>query len=274
MSDASFSFGKNWENFLQKTLTPQKEQEAVQSIKQFAGIESLRGKSFVDIGCGSGLFSLAAQGLGAERIVSFDVDPFSVRCCQFLHEREGKPANWIVEEGSALDPAYLQKLGTFDFVYSWGVLHHTGKMREAIRNAASLVKPQGLLFIAIYNTSDIAGLHADGRFGTSKFWVWEKRNYNRLPAFFQRCVDYVAAACMCVLYVVTLRNPVRKMREHTSQYRGMDWLTDIRDWLGGYPYEHARAHEIFALLKGEGFTLENLRTVNDLRNNEFLFRKL
>ncbi len=269
----AYAFGKNWERFVATALTPAKEREAVASLTAFTGLADLRGKSFLDIGCGSGLFSLAAHTLGADSVTSFDVDPFSVQTTRFLHERAGKPASWTVGEGSVLDPAYLQTVGTHDLVYSWGVLHHTGKMREAISNAADRVKPGGLLYIAIYNTADTWGPHADGRIGPARFWEKEKKFYVSLPAWIQRCVDAAAMTAMVAGYLVTFQNPVRKIREHAAKYRGMDWATDIRDWLGGYPYEHARAHEVFAWVKGKGFTLENLRAWNDLRNNEFLFRK-
>lgn len=268
-----YAFGKNWTRFLEKALTPEREAEAVRSLREFLGMDDLRGKTFVDIGCGSGLFSLAAHTLGAQRIVSFDVDPFSVHCTRHLQERSGSPTGWTVMEGSVLDPAFLQTLGTFDVVYSWGVLHHTGRMREAIRNAMQLVRDGGFLYIAIYNTADAWGPHADGRAGTAAFWEWEKKFYNSLPDALQRCMDAAAMTAAFLLSALTLRNPFTMMRAHAARYRGMDWATDIRDWIGGYPYEHARAHEIFHLVKEGGFTLENLRAWNDLRNNEFLFRK-
>ena len=43
-----------------------------------------------------------------------------------LHDLSGRPAHWRIAQGSVLDKAYMESLGTFDIVYSWGVLHHTG----------------------------------------------------------------------------------------------------------------------------------------------------
>src|SRR5687767_14492573 len=105
----------------------------------------------MDIGCGSGVFSHAAYTLGASRIVSFDIDPLSVRCCELMKQRSSNPPHWDIRHGSILDPAFVRSLPKCDVVYSWGVLHHTGDMWTAIRNAASLVKPGGRFFIAIYN---------------------------------------------------------------------------------------------------------------------------
>src|SRR3954463_3479557 len=133
-----FEFGKNWSKFL-KRLDSSRIEEAEVSLRQFLSVESLVGKRFLDLGSGSGLFSLAARRLGAE-VCSVDYDPQSVACTRYLRETfHNNDKDWQVFEGSALDRPFLAELGKFDVVYSWGVLHHTGSMWEAIRNAAELV---------------------------------------------------------------------------------------------------------------------------------------
>ena len=269
----SYDFGSNWRSFIDNDLTDERREEALQSLPAFLGRDSLEGLTLVDVGCGSGLFSWAAYKLGAKRILSFDINPNSVACCAQLREDEGSPDNWEVRETSVLDRDAVVALGEFDLVYSWGVLHHTGKMWEAIENAAALVKPGGLMWIAIYNRADGIGLYSDGRVGSSRFWEREKVFYNRLPQVGQRAMDYAAATGMFTAYLFAGRNPVREIREH-KQNRGMSWLVDIRDWLGGWPYEYASVEEIFNFVqKRFGFTLENLISTNSLRNNEYLFRR-
>ena len=273
MDGDGYDFGSNWRSFIDHHLTDESRQEALQSLPAFLQRDSLEGLTFVDVGCGSGLFSWAARELGATRIVSFDVNPNSVACCKQLRADEGDPENWTVLEASILDREAMRALGEFDVVYSWGVLHHTGRMWNAIENAATLVKPGGVMWIAIYNRADGIGLYSDGRVGSSRFWEREKIFYNRLPKLGQRAMDYAAAGGMIGAYLLSGRNPVREIREH-NRNRGMSWLVDIRDWLGGWPYEYASVEEIFSLVqKRLGYTLENVISTNSLRNNEYLFRR-
>ena len=165
-----FEFGKNWTWFL-TTLTDAKVEQAVHSLQDMLGASDLKRTRFLDIGSGSGLFSLAARRLGA-RVHSLDYDPHSVACTRELRRRYfPEDPEWIVESGSALDEAYIRSLGAFDVVYSWGVLHHTGQMWTALANAAIPVAAGGKLFIAIYNDQ-----------GTpSRRWTKVKRTYNALP---------------------------------------------------------------------------------------------
>lgn len=273
MDGNGYDFGSNWRSFIDHHLTDESRQEALQSLPAFLQRDSLEGLTFIDVGCGSGLFSWAALKLGAKRIVSFDVNPNSVACCEQLRADEGEPEHWTVLDASILDEEAVRALGEFDVVYSWGVLHHTGRMWDAIENAAALVKPGGLMWIAIYNRADGIGLYSDGRVGSSCFWEQEKIFYNRLPKVGQRAMDYAAASGMIAAYLLSGRNPVQEIRQH-NQNRGMSWLVDIRDWLGGWPYEYASVEEIFSFVqKRLGYTLENVISTNSLRNNEYLFRR-
>ncbi len=77
-----FEFGANWNRFL-AVLNDERIAQAEESLKRMLEVDNLQGKSFLDIGSGSGLFSLAARRLGA-RVYSFDYDPKSVACTREL----------------------------------------------------------------------------------------------------------------------------------------------------------------------------------------------
>ena len=262
---APFAFGANWKMFLDR-ITPARIQNAQRSLTDFLQLENLCGKTFLDVGCGSGLFSLAAFKLGAERIVSFDPDPLSVECCRTLRARAGEPANWQVHQASILDGEFASWPGTFDIVYAWGTLQHTGRMWESLKRSSELVGPGGFLYIAVYN-------FVDGWLG-SRFWLGVKRFYNLLPRAGQRAVEACAIAGYLLLRWLGSLGPRPDFARYESE-RGMHWRTDLTDWLGGLPYECATVEQVFKFVtaKCNGFELYNLKTTNTLSNNWYLFKK-
>lgn len=261
-----FSFGKNWQNFL-SSVDDERIKLSERSLSEFLGLKSLNGLRFLDIGCGSGLFSLAAHNLGAKEVVSFDADPFSVKCCTYLREKVGSPASWAISDASVLDKEFLSRLEKFDIVYSWGVLHHTGDMWRAITNAAELVAPQGYFYIALYNKT--FGLRGSGT------WWKIKKFYNSAPGFVKSVMVYSYMFIQCVVELLHFHSPFRLAR-HYKKKRGMDWKTDVIDWIGGYPYEAATVDEVFAFMKEKfpEFRLVNIKSTSGLGNNWFLYQNI
>jgi len=266
----TFSFGRNWQIFL-KSFDEERVRIAEDSLTQFLGLPDLKGKSFLDIGCGSGLFSYAAFNLGAERIVSFDVDPFSVECCKHLRGRANNPAHWEVSEGSVLDGNFLSGLGAFDIVYSWGVLHHTGHLWDAIEYSARLVNPGGYYYIALYNKILARN---DSTSWIHPFWLKVKTVYNTYPALGTYILEPLAMSAYLAIVVARGENPVTHIRNYKS-HRGMSWRTDATDWLGGYPYEFATVEEIFKFIKGKfpDFNLVNVKVTSGRGLNWYLFKR-
>jgi 2-polyprenyl-6-hydroxyphenyl methylase/3-demethylubiquinone-9 3-methyltransferase len=264
-----FEFGKNWSRFLAE-LNDERVSSAEASLKRMLEVDDLRGKTFLDIGSGSGLFSLAARRLGA-RVHSFDFDPHSVNCTLELRRRYfPDDREWTIEEGSALDSDYVRSLGLFDVVYSWGVLHHTGEMWRALENAQMAVAPGGKLFIAIYND-----------LGTkSTRWRWIKKKYNELPRLlrtpFAAAVTAPDELKRMLRSVLTLKpgEYVRSWTHYDEGGRGMSRWRDVVDWVGGYPYEVATPEEIFDFYRSRGFSLAKLKCGGvGLGCNEFVFEK-
>lgn len=260
-----FNFGKNWQNFL-SVLDDRRIAEAESALKDMVG-RDLTGCTFLDIGSGSGLMSLAARRLGA-RVHSFDYSAESVACTNSLRDRfHPNDPDWRVERGDVLDPDFLKTLGRYDVVYSWGVLHHTGAMWDALANAEKLVDKDGTLFIAIYNDQ--------GR--PSKYWTVVKRRYNQASPFGKKVMEigglvYLWGPTM-VRDLVNHGNPLKSWNEYFHN-RGMSAWHDVVDWIGGYPFEVAKPEEIFDFYRQRGYALERLTTcAGGLGCNQFVFRR-
>jgi 2-polyprenyl-3-methyl-5-hydroxy-6-metoxy-1,4-benzoquinol methylase len=262
-----FEFGKNWAKFLE-LLTDERIENAKKSLCEFLELSSLTGKSFVDVGSGSGLFSLAARMLGA-KVHSFDFDPKSVACTVELKRRYfPNDADWTIAEASALDRRYIQTLGSFDIVYSWGVLHHTGAMWQALDNVHELVKPGGLLFIAIYNDQG----------GWSRRWTRIKKGYNHMPQILRTPYAFVVMLPWTIGGAIlaamrwSLRAWLKTWTDDSKYARGMNRWRDVIDWIGGYPFEVAKPEQIFQFFRERSFDLRMLRTCGGgLGCNEFVF---
>lgn len=266
-SEKRFAFGKNWLSFI-RNLTEEQIIEAENSLKFKLNCHNLNGQVFLDIGSGSGLFSLAAHRLGAI-VHSFDYDKDSVECTRYLKQHYAKSTDiWTIEHGSVLDQEFLKKFGKVDVVYSWGVLHHTGNMYGALANVAELVKPNGKLFISIYNDQGRA----------SKFWTWIKKTYNSSSKFIKIILCcYTLLWCWSASFIIDfLRygNPCKSWVNYGKKSRGMSAWHDVVDWTGGYPFQVAKPEHIFDFFKAKNFELLHLKTcAGGLGCNEFVFVK-
>ncbi|MCG6865332.1 MAG: class I SAM-dependent methyltransferase [Thiogranum sp.] len=237
-----FEFGRNWADY-SKSITADEISDAKIELARLLGVDSLEGKTFLDIGCGSGIHSLAALLLGAKSVYAIDIDPDSVATTSSVIRSNWSKNNFTIKEANIFE-ASDENLPISDIVYSWGVLHHTGDMWNAILNGASLVKPGGLFVIAIYRKTPLC-----------KFWGWEKKLYTRSGEPSRRVLTTIFMFLKIMRDVVRLKNPLKKISSYKYGTRGMHWKSDAIDWLGGYPYESATATEIKILVEKSGFKL-------------------
>lgn len=259
MTSEAFSFGRNWDRFVRAHYSDERVEISCRHLLNFLGVPDLAGRSFLDLGCGSGIHSLAAFRSGASRVVSIDVDPFSVRATKWVRERAGSPLAWEVQEGSILDPEFVSRLEPMDIVYSWGVLHHTGNLWGALRHAAGRVPPGGLLYIAIYEKTP-----------ESPYWIGVKQRYNRASALRKRFMElgYVYRTFLRTKSPSNLLRNLRFFRDYRAS-RGMAFWTDVRDWLGGWPYEPATAEEVTGFCE-RTLGLSTVKVANGEANIEYL----
>lgn len=266
MKNKRFKFGKNWQRFL-RVLTDERICEAEKSLREMLGMERLDDKLFLDIGSGSGLFSLAARRLGAT-VYSFDYDEQSVECTRELKRRYfNNDSEWHIERGDVLDADYMNQLPQADIVYSWGVLHHTGNMWQAMEHAVERVKDGGLFMVALYNDQ---GWKSD-------VWRFLKRLYCSSLAGRVMVTVSGSAYFMAICLKEDLsagRHPLKRYKEYQS-HRGMSIWHDWLDWFGGYPFETATRDEVEQWAQSKGFSLKQRNSAGtSLGCNEWVFERI
>ena len=238
-----YGFGKNWAEFIDERLNDKIIEDSRQHIANMLRTDSLAGKVLLDIGCGSGIHSLAALRLGADRVISFDYDRDSVLTTERVRAFANSPSNWEVMQGSVLDIDFMAQLPKVDIVYSWGVLHHTGDMWTAVRNAAIPLKSDGEFYIALYSSDNYVD-------PPPEYWLRLKRKYNLASEFGKRILE--------LRYMMRFnfwpqlrsrRNPFAMFRSYGI--RGMTYWTDVKDWLGGWPMDFAKSRRDAGILRQE-----------------------
>jgi SAM-dependent methyltransferase len=234
--ESHFAFGANWASYASTVAEPQI-QAAVAGLQRLVG-DRIAGRRFLDIGCGSGIHSLAALRLGAAEVVAVDIDTDSVATAQRMLEANARGGRWRTAVVSVFDLSPAD-FGHFDVVYSWGVLHHTGDMYRAVRCAAALVGPGGAFALALYRKTRCCGL-----------WKVEKRWYARASRRSQR----MTRALYLSAFRLALALRGGSWRSHVLNYneRGMDLEHDVHDWLGGWPYESISPAETEQLMSQIG----------------------
>jgi SAM-dependent methyltransferase len=255
-SHSAFTFGDNWLEF-SATLDAGRVTASEESVRSLLQLPRLDGLTFLDVGAGSGLFSIAALRLGAKKVVAIDRDPNCLAAIRKnvdrLSSRE-EAARIEFREGNVLEPTSLPG-EQFDIVYAWGSLHHTGSMWQAVGNAAACVRDGGLFAVAIYNHT-----------WSSPLWHRAKRLYHASPAWSRTLMVAALTGTRAAIRAVRLRHPFRADR-------GMSVWYDAVDWLGGLPYEYASSARVEDFLRSRGFRPLHRILTRRSGCNELVFRK-
>ena len=255
-----FDFGANWERYSERALNEDRVVTARAAFSQLIEGIDLESRTFLDVGFGQGLTSLCAASAGAS-VHSLDVNP---KCLDAL-KLTGKFFESSVREklslttGSILSEKIIVDLlgqsGGYHVVHAWGVLHHTGDLKQAFSNCVRLLAPRGYLIVAVYN-----------RHWSSPLWKAIKRLYCALPTIGQKVlVGVLTPIIVLAKIVVRGKNPM-------DTQRGMDFFVDIVDWVGGYPYEYASIQEVSDLGAACGLDLMRVNPASVPTGcNEFIF---
>jgi 2-polyprenyl-6-hydroxyphenyl methylase/3-demethylubiquinone-9 3-methyltransferase len=251
--------GRVWKKYA-KHISEKHVVSGVSSLKRLTGLDTFQGRSFLCVGCAGGLMAVAAARLGAQRVVGVDPDPQSIEAThRAFRQIEGEmPGNVELREGDVLDPEFMNSLGEFDIVYSWGFLHHTGQMWHAMDLVTHNVASGGLLAMGIYNRMWLNG-----------FWLRVKKFYNWAfwPIRFPMALSLFGLTAGA--RILRGRHPFRK------RSRGMSVWYDTVEWLGGVPYEWASEGEVCGFLKQRGLALVKFLPVAGFKHgcNQMLFKR-
>lgn len=239
-AESGYAFGDSWSG-LAKLVGEDHIEGARQGLLRLLPEASFKGRTFLDIGCGSGLDALAAARLGARHVLAIDADQKNVAAAEALLARHGGGVPWTVRcaEVFDLDP---RRHGRYDIVYSWGVLHRTGSVADAVAKAASLVATGGHLAVALYRPTRL-----------DPFWVAEKRWYAQADQGTQRLVRAVHIGLLRMR--LTLAGRGVKLQSAGYDPRGRDLRRAVQDWLGRFPYESIAAAEVESLLAEQGLEM-------------------
>jgi SAM-dependent methyltransferase len=110
----------------------------------------LQAKNVLEIGCGTGVHARLLAAAGA-RLTAIDLTPTAVELTKLRLELAGLEAD--VREADAESLPFPD--ASFDFVWSWGVIHHSESTDRVLSEIARVLRPGGRLALMVYHRNSI-----------------------------------------------------------------------------------------------------------------------
>jgi ubiquinone/menaquinone biosynthesis C-methylase UbiE len=140
-----------WKDFDINTLTEESLQLLRRRLPQDFIAESVQGKNVLDMGCGSGRYSIALARTGAQQVVGVDFQAKAFHSARMWCQEHSQPVEFIAGDVLSLPTSDR----CFDFIFCNGVLHHTKSIRKGLEELSRVLKPSGKAFLYIYAAGGI-----------------------------------------------------------------------------------------------------------------------
>jgi ubiquinone/menaquinone biosynthesis C-methylase UbiE len=110
----------------------------------------LAGKDVLEIGCGTGVHTRLLAEAGA-RVTAVDLTPTAVELTTRRLAQAGLDADVLEADAESLPFPDA----SFDFVWSWGVIHHSSDTSRVLAEIARVLRPGGHLAFMVYHRTSL-----------------------------------------------------------------------------------------------------------------------
>ena len=202
--------------------------------KIFYSPQDIEGKSVLDAGCGTGIFSIIFARNGAASVLGIDISEGSLETAKALKTKFDLE-NASFQKQDMLDLPFADE--SFDIVWAWGTVHHTTDPFKAMSELIRVLRAEGSILLAVYTRTRVTFLHEIIR-----------KALVRTPRKTWKALSKILALVLSpVVYFFKKREKSRKGEKLEELI--MDWyFVPIRHYY--YP------EEIKVFLEEQGFTIE------------------